>query len=193
MQNPERQIKELTDSLIDRISDLDAKHSNLTELSTLFENPDKLKKVEGYRYLLAVYAELIYKDLIITLSKVYDYNSKKSIHKLIEWIENQPSIFKGREIEIAAEFKEGLSSQKKRITNLMIQRDKFFAHDDTKYFNNVGKLSKEANLKLIDLWGLISFIKDVLWEIVFSRERRVPEFQVEDFISIRKMIDKLST
>ncbi|WCL51017.1 AbiU2 domain-containing protein [Leptospira sp. GIMC2001] len=113
--------------------------------------------------------ESLHVDCVISISKLIEgKRSKNTIQMFMKFIsENKSEISKkypDLTIELIENHEKILTKIQREITNILHQRDKYFAHSDNEYFNLQGKLLHDFpetydNLTII-LNTLISIITD---------------------------------
>ncbi|RQW23316.1 hypothetical protein EH196_00430 [Bacillus sp. C1-1] len=115
---------------------------------------------------------------IMGLAKLYEPSSRKTVNlnKFLNIVEgfhteifsNDPDIKKrlGRTTNVNSDtvrkHKNELNEQEKIIKRLLAWRDKFFAHNDKKYFYNKNVVSKEFPINFYEYEQLITLAADIL-------------------------------
>ena len=99
-------------------------------------------------------------DIIVTLDKLYDEKGERSLIKYLSQVEMHLSkIFDRKEIQSQINEIKNADALLKKIS---INRNKFYAHYDIKYFDNPAKLIEDAPLSLEELSNLVELTKKII-------------------------------
>lgn len=156
----------------------------LADMMAVYQHiSDVLKTVKendaGINFLKITYAATI-DSMMITFARLYDEDgNSKNINQLIEKCRKNSSLSIDKlELEKQLEcFKNKLCNDEylvPAVKTIKMRRDKMFAHNDKKFFNNPEK--DTSYLPMYQLWFLRDYTKDLLqmlahaYQITFSKD-----------------------
>ena len=176
MKNPQTQIANLRDRIADRVVDLDSKLRDTQEFYEFIKEAKYLKVVNKSPQFFRIHNISIQRDLIISLAKTFDPGSKRSIHKLIQWTnQNLNNIdFKGQPLEKndIKMFRSQIDELNEIVCNIKTQRDQSIAHDEPKYFDRVFRISEQAPIELTDLSKVLKVLRKILRKLYWSMDNK---------------------
>lgn len=172
MQNPQKQIVDLLESLANRVIDLDAKLNDAKNFYDLIKDERYLEIVNNTPTFFRIHNNSIQRDLVIVLAKTFDPGSRRSVLKLIDWIkENNNNLeYKGQPLtdEDIESFLQNVSGIEHILSKIKTQRDKFIAHDDPIYFDEPYRINEDAPINLDELERVLDVLREILFEIYSS-------------------------
>lgn len=141
----------------------------LADMIEVYQNLDKVlptvqKESIGTNFLKITYAATI--DSMMNLSRLFDDDKKsKSIPQLIDKCRNHSHLLDDKSSfeKKLDEFKDALKTDEclsSAVEIIKMRRDKLFAHNDMKFFNDSSK--DDSYLAMYKIWMLRDYIKKVL-------------------------------
>jgi hypothetical protein len=165
--DPKEQIKTLLQTLTAHVAWIDAR----LEIYKYLQDCIKDNRIDALNVAPAFFRniqEALLTDIILGLDKLYT-DGKDAKRSLVHYLRQVKMHFNSLKPAIETFSAELIEHQLTEIglvrpllSNLKIQRDRFYAHHDPKYFDNPYKLNEDAPLTLSDLSRLTELAKDIL-------------------------------
>lgn len=165
MQDPKTQLSEILEVLTNRVMLLD---TILYILKCLYDS-QRDKRIEVLNFAVGFFVpvrQALHQYAILELSKLFDKREHRSLRYYVEQVKTH-----FRTLEIDREYftlklvesqLEEIDAAQSTIENLITQRDKVYAHSDSKYFGKETNLHKDAPLSVGDLSQLVDLAKKIV-------------------------------
>lgn len=175
MKHPKRQLSDYQEKLESKVSDLSQK----LQIVEFFEDckykqdyQENLIILNDFRnFFIPTWTALKF-EILVSLHSLFDEsgNAKRSLIHFIKQVNANLKVLRedlpAKQIvllkdEIANQVTK-ISSKKFTIDSIKTSRDRFYAHQDSKYFDNPKNLISDAPLPFSDVVELLEFCRDIL-------------------------------
>ena len=181
----------------------------------LKKREDRLDAIHYANAFFSMIGEALFTDVIISLSRLYEKNYRKSygnLYNYLDFIDTNSNLFtvdeKIRRVEniggleeyikenfpssineLIENHRNMLNDMESKIDSLMTWRDKYYAHNDGKYFFESEKLYKEVPLFYKDIEKLIHNVSMVVNAYVVQFNGKITATTYPDVYDIDVILD----